>query len=181
MPVSHKRELEKKVPNWRQYTSEGYHPVSTTNELTLAWARVDLDLTRGEALIEEIQSDWVRDVKHYANSTWRDNQTEWQSYYADYLAPRTKHWPRTAMTATLWFLLEELGIKTIFFHTHASGARLKNIQYQTPPRSIYTDLPKAFCFRETHNGPAFLRDSKDRYVKSLFSDPETKWYIHNFS
>ena len=181
MPISHKRALESNVPNWRGYTSEGYHPVSTTNELTLAWARVDLDLDRGEALIEEIQSDWVRDVKGYAESPWVHNQAAWQTYYKEYLEPKTKLWPHTILTATLWFLLEELAIKTIFFHTHASGVRLKNIKYQAPPRSIYTDLPKAFCFRTTHNGPGFLRDSKDRHVKGLFSDPETKWHIHNFA
>ena len=83
------------------------------------------------------------------------------------------------MTATLWFLLEELGIKTIFFHTYESGVRLKQIKHGAPPRSIYTDLPRTFCFRTTHNGPAFLRDSDDRHVIALFDDPETKWYVHS--
>lgn len=30
---------------------------------TLAWARLDIDFERDECLIEEIQSDWVRDAK----------------------------------------------------------------------------------------------------------------------
>ncbi|MBT2971011.1 MAG: hypothetical protein B6D72_16935 [gamma proteobacterium symbiont of Ctena orbiculata] len=29
---------------------------------TLAWARLDVDLERNEVLIEEVQSDWVRDM-----------------------------------------------------------------------------------------------------------------------
>lgn len=37
------------------------HPVSRQRN-TLAWARLDLDLNSATALIEEIQSDWIRDV-----------------------------------------------------------------------------------------------------------------------
>ena len=178
MPVSHRRELHKSIENWQSYTSYGSHPVAA-DELTLAWARIDLDFPSGEALVEEIQSDWVRDVKYYANSKYLENQSAWQTY-RDYLEPRAKHWSRTIMTATLWFLLEELGIKTIFFHTHETGQKMKQIRYSAPPRSIYTDLPKSFCFRTTHNGPRFLRDAEDRHIKSLFSDPETTWFVHNF-
>ena len=41
------------------------HPVLAPGERpyfreTLAWARIDLDLVSSEALVEEIQSDWVR-------------------------------------------------------------------------------------------------------------------------
>lgn len=35
---------------------------------TLAWSRIDFDFDTGEALIEEIQSDWVRRVKHCVQS-----------------------------------------------------------------------------------------------------------------
>ena len=178
MPVSHRRELGKSIEDWRGYTSYGSHPVSA-EELTLAWARIDLDLSYGEALIEEIQSDWVRDVKYYAESQWIENKSAWQSYRA-YLEPRAKRWANTILTATMWFLLEEIGIKTIFYHTYETGIKLKSIKYTAPPKSIYSDLPKRFCFRTTHNGPAFLRDSKDRHIKGLFDDPETKWFVHNF-
>jgi len=47
----------------------GYsHPVLGSKERryfreTLAWARLDVDLESGQALVEEIQSDWVRRVK----------------------------------------------------------------------------------------------------------------------
>lgn len=36
------------------------HPVVQRDWHTLAWARLDIDLDGGEALIEELQSDWVR-------------------------------------------------------------------------------------------------------------------------
>ena len=179
MPVSHRRELGRTIKDWRGYTSYGSHPVSA-EELTLAWARIDLDLSYGEALIEEIQSDWVRDVKYYAESQWLDNRTAWQGY-RKYLEPRAKHWATTIMTATMWFLLEELGIETIFYHTYETGIKLKSIKYSAPPKSIYTDLPRRFCFRTTHNGPRFLRDSKDRHIRMLFDDPETKWFVHDFA
>lgn len=178
LPVSHKRNLEQKIEDWRDYTNEGFHPVAGADEITLAWSRIDLDFSSGEALIEEIQSDWIRDVKWYAESSWATKQKEWSRYYRDYLQSKVKHWSRTMLTATLWFLIEELGLRTVFFHTHESGSRLKNIKRTPPPRSIYTDLPRKFCFRSTHNGPAFLRDSEDKHVKALFAEPETKWYVH---
>ncbi|MEM9622661.1 MAG: hypothetical protein AAF993_13495 [Pseudomonadota bacterium] len=66
LPASHKRALARNIDNWQRYTNEAFHPVAPPDELTLAWARIDLDLNRSEALIEEIQSDWIRDVKYYA-------------------------------------------------------------------------------------------------------------------
>lgn len=43
------------------------HPVQRKGQRgfdrdTLAWARIDLDFDAGEALIEEVQSDWVREA-----------------------------------------------------------------------------------------------------------------------
>jgi hypothetical protein len=35
------------------------HPIRRSPS-TLAWSRVDIDFENGEALIEEIQTDWVR-------------------------------------------------------------------------------------------------------------------------
>lgn len=81
------------------------------------------------------------------------------------------------MTATIWFLVHELGIKAIFFHTFESDQILKKIGEDPPPKSIYTDLPKKFCFEETHNGPLFIRDSARRELKELFIQPETKWFV----
>ena len=38
------------------------HPGRAGQNATLAWARIDFDLGSGDALIEEIQSDRIRDV-----------------------------------------------------------------------------------------------------------------------
>ena len=43
------------------------HPVSRRRWHTLAWSRLDIDLRTGEALVEEVQNDWLR----YATSALR--------------------------------------------------------------------------------------------------------------
>lgn len=39
------------------------HPVARKRDITFAWSRIDVDLPRGEALVEEIQTDWLRDSR----------------------------------------------------------------------------------------------------------------------
>lgn len=181
LPDSHKRELSKKVLGWQEYANQPGHPIAGSGELTLAWSRIDLDVDTGEALIEEIQSDWIRDVKYYAENRWHKEHKGWKAYYDTILKPPAKKWPETMLTATLWFLFEELGIKTVFYHTQKSGAALKSVKGRSPPRSLYSDLPRKFCFQTTYNGPLFIRDSVKRGFRNLFVDPETKWYIHDFA
>ena len=172
----HKQELASDVPYWKDYNDFSFHPVETGEELTLAWSRIDLDFEAGEALIEEIQSDWVRDVNEYAQQQ-DQSSNEWQKYYDLTLKPMARTWPETMLSATLWFIFEELSIERVFYHTHESGAVLKRIQADKPPRSIYSDLPRKFCFRVTHNGPKFVRDSKNRELSRVFASPDTRWYI----
>lgn len=43
--------------------SGGCHPFSAKRDATLAWARLDMDFSTGELLIEEIQSDLIRDLE----------------------------------------------------------------------------------------------------------------------
>ena len=51
------------------------------------------------------------------------------------------------LTATLDFVHRELGINKVFYHSFDTGVRLKGIESGWgPPRSIYTDLPRRFCF-----------------------------------
>jgi hypothetical protein len=178
---SHKRRLEELVPDWEDLVAYSDHPIAEGDELTLAWSRIDLDLDTGEALIEEVQSDWVRDVKSIAVEENGDHNEAWNQYFEDVLLPETRRWAETMLTATLWFLLNEIGIRSIFYHTFESGSKLKHIREWQPPRSLYTDLPKKFCFETTHNGPLFIRDSAKRDLRQTFIDPETRWHLLEFN
>ena len=152
----------------RAYHFENWgHPVSRGKARTLAWSRMDIDLNRGEALIEEIQNDWIRDamwarrradkysrtILFYGTRMWSANVKE---YVDTVLAPHIKVWDEAMLAATIWFLREELGIRRIYYHTHESGAALKRISYRKPPRSLYTALPRRFCFKETSERPALF-------------------------
>ena len=152
------------------------HPVSK-KALTLAWARLDVDLDAGVALIEEIQNDWIREALWYkwllgprcrVNARRRRralyglfskadaNVDRLHAYVDRVLKPHIDLWDEAMLTATLWFLREELGIRRIFFHTFDSGLRMKGMRYGRPPRSLYSRLPRRFCFEETDEVPAFL-------------------------
>ncbi len=145
----------------------GGHPVADPPYYTLAWSRLDIDLERGEALVEEIQNDWIREalwarrmaVLHRGpNYYWGSRlQNDRVIRYVDsILGEHEGIWDEAMLAATIWFLRREIGIRTIFFHTQETGATLKNISGRLPPRSIYTKLPRKFCFTETHRPPGFL-------------------------
>jgi hypothetical protein len=138
------------------------HPINKTGRRTLAWARIDIDLDAGEALIEEIQNDWIR----RALRSWRYGRPKTNAtrralarYIRDILAPHVQIWDEAILAATIWFLRTELGVRRIFYHTFESGARLKRISGTKPPRSLYTRLPSRFCFHETCVPPGFLVDT----------------------
>ena len=42
-------------------------------------------------------------------------------------------------------------------HRPETGAALKGIEGILPPRSLYTDLPRSFCFAPVAELPEFLR------------------------
>ncbi|HNP62463.1 MAG TPA: hypothetical protein PKH39_00940 [Woeseiaceae bacterium] len=145
----------------------GGHPVAKGELHTLAWSRLDIDLSSGEALIEEIQNDWIREAlwarwvavrqrgpNYYFGSKL---ENDWIIRYVDTVLRRYEAiWDEAMLAATLWLLREELGVRKVFYHTHASGAKLKKIRNRLPPRSLYTKLPKRFCFGETDEVPELL-------------------------
>jgi hypothetical protein len=149
------------------------HPISGDGAHTMAWARIDVDLEAGEALIEEIQNDWIRMAIRDRNAmaAWTDEQREGSAYHRNgssyrvrqldlyietVLRPYIDIWDEAMLAAAIWFLREELGIRRIFYHTFESGIELKRIAGPSPPRSLYTSLPRRFCFREVNQKPAFL-------------------------
>ena len=177
MSASHRRALSKFVPAW-QDELRTYHPIAGGDELTLGWIRLDICLETNEALVEEIQSDWIKDVNW--NAEYFDFEDENWKAYREMFEPIANRWTETGLSAALWFLLEEIGISTVFMHTHRTGELFKGIRKGTTPKSIYYSLPRKFCFQRTHFGPLFIRDYRKRSIKELFRDPDTKWWMLDF-
>ena len=156
---------------------------------TLAWARIDLDFRTNEALIEELQTDWLRDAKDrleqikrgtarlytYETGTTLDNIKTYLEYV---LSAYQGLWDEALLTAALHFIRQELGINTIYLHTPETGAAVKRIKYVQPPRSLYSALPKRFCFAQTGQAPEFLRQTPAfrRMEKAL---EKTRWHVIN--
>lgn len=152
------------------------HPMSKTGN-TLCWARLDIDLTGGVALTEEIQSDWVRNAASFARSAkwrWRRLQQSGkpikgvcspdqlkaraQTYFTEVLPAFASNWQEKMMAACQFFAFEELALDTIYMHTFEAGNHIKGIDtaWRAPPRSIYTDLPRQTGFAKRIGGPEFL-------------------------
>lgn len=152
------------------------HPVSTDERYeTLAWARIDLDMDAGVALIEEIQSDWVREAKCEWNQSHYED-ADFDTYLGKVLAPYAKVWDEAVMAAAIRLIRRDLGIEKVFFNTFETGNRLKGIDHDFPPRSLYTKLPKRFGFQQTEEVPVFLREERHlkRLVKKLGTQPRKK-------
>ncbi len=143
------------------------HPISTGKLRTLAWSRLDINIDGDEALIEEIQNDWIRMARAMVARidsadrdellpTTRERCDNLRRYVDEVLAPHVRIWDEAMLAATIWFLAEVVGVRKIWYHTPESGARLKQIDGAQPPRSLYTTLPKKFCFRETDEKPLLL-------------------------
>lgn len=150
------------------------HPISTERE-TLAWVRLDLDWARGEALIEEVQTDWLRRARWTAacarrclaapankplrplyriGGTWADVVR----YHEECLAFHRRYWDEAVLTAALQFIAEGLSFRRIWYHSFESGRLFKRCG--EPPRSLYTDLPRRFCFAPVAELPALIVDEK---------------------
>ncbi len=158
------------------------HPVSRCRN-TLAWARIDLDWASNCALIEEIQSDWIRRVAWLAERVekklacgqpatgsiayagQRLPLAAAQAYCGYVLEHYAGIWSEAMLWASIEFIREELGLPVVFYHSETGGRLLKGIRCSAPPRSLYTDLPCRFCFTPTREVPPFLAD--DREVRRL--------------
>jgi hypothetical protein len=151
-----------------------YHPHSRSRN-TMAWARVDFDLARGEALIEEIQSDWLREAARAANrADWaltpdprgkrrrfavdgvRGSAQQVLRYHANHILPHLSVWSEAVLAVALRVVVRGLGIRQVYFHSLESGKGLRDARWWDPPASLYTDLPRRFGFKETREPPAFL-------------------------
>lgn len=154
------------------------HPVHRGRHRTLAWARIDLDWDTGEALIEEIQSDRLREVKSCVEWIRRKkrrmirlagNRVE-SSLVIDYWEQRLRlsrqFWDEAMLCAALQFIVREPGIRQIYYHSPVSGTRLKGAK--DAPVSLYSDLPRRFCFEKTEALPKFVRKPRRRFQPGLW-------------
>lgn len=159
--------MEKKFPDREDDPFEwSFHPVNTGRHRTLAWARIDLDWETGEALIEEIQNDRLREVAGFVEKIRKKNlrtirlcgtevDAKFVIRYWEQRLRLSRHWWDEAMLcATLRFIVHELGIRRIYYHSPISGARLKGVR--DAPFSLYSDLPRKFCFERTEETPEFV-------------------------
>ena len=167
------------------------HPLSDRRSCTLGWTRLDLDLDSGEVLIEEIQTDLVREFNDLYDQALKAkvNGEECFRYWGvDFQTERLigelnqfnslfkDHWSEAMLWGTIWFCKDELGIDDIYYHEFETGALLKGLSYRKPPRSLYTQLPKKFCFRPTREGPSFLMDHKQVKRKLKKAKNEVSWF-----
>lgn len=167
----------------------GCHPAREGRNATLAWARLDFDMESKEALIEEIQTDRLRDVRALMRETPCKScgKIHWYGYRLDprnvkrFWEEEMKHheamWEEAMLTAALEFLFEEIGIQRVFYHTFELGCRLKGITESLPPKSLYTSLPKKFCFRKTGEIPSFLRGSKFRRHELKKAAADSRFFV----
>lgn len=173
-PPSHGAALDALLgPAARKLFECQHHPIARgVATVTMAWARIDLDLGDGEALIEELQSDWFRLARrwgqHQRKQTRRTRRKTPAGIYFDEVMPVYEAgWERVLLLAALWFLTARIGIRRIYLHRPASGARLKGIRFVLPPASLYTDLPRRFCFAPTNDAPVFLMRDRGKAIRNL--------------
>jgi hypothetical protein len=173
---------------------DGLHPHAPAPELTLAWARLDVDLASGEALIEEVQSDWIRRIQgvwsngaklsdasrrdrvvqlYFENERARFDDLE--RYWLRVLAHHRSWWAEATLFAALWLLVEQLQVRRVYYHTPEGGALRKRIRKRQPPRSLYTELPRRFGFELTSKPPALLRWS-ERWDRRVGAAAQPPWY-----
>jgi hypothetical protein len=170
----------------------GGHPVHKGNRNTMAWVRMDCSFETNETLIEEIQTDWLRDASWVGKTVMKlkseparlqryldrleigGNSREIESYLQQ-LAVHQKLWNEAALDAAITFIRNVLGLKKIFYHTNETGRVLKRIRGDGPPASLYSQLPKKFCFALTDQAPMFLmKNSHSRRRMNCLQRPQ--WY-----
>lgn len=162
LPCEHDREFRRQFGRLEQWD---FHPVHGKGRTTVAWVRLDLEPSTGEALVEEIQSDWVRE--HDGRPDYRDGAMERYCH----------RWQDAALGAALAFLREELGVDTAWYFSHRTGNAVKGIvseNWDDPaPRSLYTRLPRRFGFERRREGPAWIEGL--RRVKAIRRRLGDRW------
>jgi len=180
----YRQAFDRCVPDEQRWRFNWYgHPVMQRRadgfyRQTLGWVRMDVDLTTGELLIEEIQTDCVRELRtmlQLCNGVEEPQAQLLAAFCRGVLQRVGKLWDELLLSAALWFSREELGIHKVWYHTADSGSELKRIKEDLPPRSVYTTLPRRFCFNTTQEQPEFLLADKS-YRRAVRGKPLPQWF-----
>ena len=188
---SHDRDYERiRYQQCDPFTCYG-HPVRSGHRNTLAWSRIDLSDDLEEALVEEVQSDWVKracSLKQIVNRLSESDSIDYwgvtseeafTKYFERHIKPLEKVWEEAMLSATLEFLVQQIGVKKVYYHDFETGAKMKQIRYRLPPRSLYTRLPKQFGFVRTEQAPDLvLNDKFARWKLKKITRPY--WNVMNF-
>jgi len=176
-PTGHAEALAQLTPSQTRKSFEYCdHPIRIKGRPTMSWARLDICLDTGVALIEEIQSDWFRNVSEQCVRLRRQKPKSrelrnLERYQATLIKRYVKDWEKVTLFAALKLLREEFGCRTIYMHQPKTGVKLKSIRWGAhPPRSIYTKLPRTFCFQPTDMVPAFLERIQSKNLRALRRD-----------
>lgn len=183
LPGCHDRKLQQMLGGF-DFNEDYDHP-TRPDKSTLSWARIDVDLDKGEALIEEIQTDWIREAIDCADPEfWSADYREGnnmpsaeatQQYMTEVLEPYRQLWAEATLSAAIWFIRHELGIRRIYYHSWAGGIEFKNI-YGAPPKHLYEDLPKRFGFSKTRQPPSLvMTERRVRRLANRLKYPY--WYL----
>jgi hypothetical protein len=186
--MSHVRFYERVVNKEDSPFAWSGHPVSSTRN-TLAWSRLDFSEDFSEVLIEEVQTDWLREAKEAfdflsnpKNENYygiKPNITLFNKYYEALIKPLKSIWDEAILCATLEFLANDIGVKDVYFYDYDTGLKLQSLAFNYgPPKSLYTKLPKKFGFKTVAHAPGFI--SEDRFShKKLRRIKSPKWHYLN--
>ena len=189
MPKEHQRQYERHIASdggtlngrWSSHPVQLPHGNEAFRE-TLAWSRIDIDFATNEALIEEVQSDGARNVDDLAKMYRRCvddggcQRCAQSLQYVQWVKPYKALWAEALLCATIEFIHKELGIERIFMHTARSGWQVKKMSKTWhAPRSLYSDLPKKFAFKQTYAAPEFLL-SERCYQQLIRKQPDIDFY-----
>ncbi|MEJ2200682.1 MAG: hypothetical protein P8X63_06680 [Desulfuromonadaceae bacterium] len=189
----HDREYDRAIkPDRKGPFTFGSHPVHGGDRNTLGWVRIDCSFQTDEALIEEVQTDWLRKaiwvgqrvvalrkeperLRRFLERMHIGGAGEDVESYLETLENHRKLWNEAALDAAITFIRQDLGLKRIYFHSYETGKVLKRIRGGGPPTSVYSQLPQKFCFALTEEAPEFLQQNKAtrRRLKRLLCP---RWY-----
>ena len=167
-PESYRVAFDRLFPDKRDWIDYYCHPVRHEGPITMAWARLDFEPWGEDVLIEELQTDWLRELPAERKWLVRGERGHERAEFIDATTKRFgRVWSRILMLAVLIFATRELGARRVWLHRPETGAKLKNIRDELPPRSVYTDLPKRFGFAETHDVPDFLARARGKAIAHI--------------